>query len=664
MAQPVWTLSVDLQTKTATFTTGMADAAKAARGSFNDIKDGAREMGAETGYSMTEARHSVMLLGEEFGVHLPRGITSFLASLGPVGAAMEAAFPFLAIIAGVTLLLEHLEKLHKAAEENAAGWSKIGDDSEASLQKTDREIKQVVNATEELTGGPLLALTHRLQNIDQQQFDNLLGNFKKVGDEIDKMLGGEQRGNIMTMLFGQNVEGELKEGFDKFRNAYSSFLQTGDTKLAAQELEREIGAVGRKLEDLQIAAQNTTAPGLKSDLENVHALYNELVNVAAFQDKQQDLAAKQKNYQSQSAELQNPEAFHPELFAEAENKKRVSIAETIEAIRKEREEANKSDELQLLGVESLAKGLKELADERAKLAQEAGKEDAGHGMKMAELQLEANKEAGKMQQAQRAMTNQEILDMDLDFNKREHDAQQRALNDELAALDAHDKAYENKKKALNDKLLELDKQFQNKQEQLVDQSQMKEMTTLTTWLTKQQSLYTGEFSKVLMGKETFGKMMQNVDSQIASQALSSALTSAMQLETVQGRKHFNDARTAAADAWASAGNPIVGALSAAATFAAVMGLEAGGIVPGVGMGDTVPAMLTPGEAVLPKKLTEGLTNMAKFGGASSQSGDVHVHHHATYNVQAFDSAGVDKVLRDHGDKFVKHAANHLRKMNK
>src|SRR5437879_1461296 len=110
MAQPVWVLSVDLQTKTATFQSGMADAAKSARGAFNDIKRGAGEAGRDTGYSMMEARHGVMLLGEEFGVRLPRALTTFIASIGPVGAAMEAAFPFLAIIVGATLLIEHLRK--------------------------------------------------------------------------------------------------------------------------------------------------------------------------------------------------------------------------------------------------------------------------------------------------------------------------------------------------------------------------------------------------------------------------------------------------------------------------------------------------------------------------------------------------------------------------
>ena len=49
MAQPVWVLSVDLQTKTATFQSGMADAAKSANGAFKDIKKGAADMANETG---------------------------------------------------------------------------------------------------------------------------------------------------------------------------------------------------------------------------------------------------------------------------------------------------------------------------------------------------------------------------------------------------------------------------------------------------------------------------------------------------------------------------------------------------------------------------------------------------------------------------------------
>jgi hypothetical protein len=114
MAQPVWVLSVDLQTKTATFQSGMADAAKSARGAFTEIKSGSGEMGREVGGNMMEARHGVMLLGEEFGIHLPRALSTFIASIGPIGAAMEAAFPFLAIAVGATLLIEALVHMHEA----------------------------------------------------------------------------------------------------------------------------------------------------------------------------------------------------------------------------------------------------------------------------------------------------------------------------------------------------------------------------------------------------------------------------------------------------------------------------------------------------------------------------------------------------------------------
>ncbi len=126
MPQPVWVLSVDLQAKTATFATGLGDAAKSARGSFQDIRDSSGEMAdgvsasaERVEFSMMEARHSVMFLGEEIGFHIPRALAGFIASLGPVGPALEAAFPFLAIAVGATLLIEHLTKIGEEAEKVA-----------------------------------------------------------------------------------------------------------------------------------------------------------------------------------------------------------------------------------------------------------------------------------------------------------------------------------------------------------------------------------------------------------------------------------------------------------------------------------------------------------------------------------------------------------------
>ena len=103
MAQPVWVLSVDLQTKTATFQSGMADAAKTARWAFNEIKNGSAEMSGAVGGHMFASRHAVMAVSEAFRDTMPRAITALLVHIGPVGAA----FPFAAIALGVVLLVEH-----------------------------------------------------------------------------------------------------------------------------------------------------------------------------------------------------------------------------------------------------------------------------------------------------------------------------------------------------------------------------------------------------------------------------------------------------------------------------------------------------------------------------------------------------------------------------
>src|ERR1700734_765500 len=173
MAQPVWTLSVDLQTKTATFQSGMADAAKSARSSFQEIKSGSDEMGRTVSGSMGEARHGVQLLSEEFGLHLPRGVTSFLASLGPVGAAMQAAFPFLAIAFGATFLIEKLMKMSDEAAKNGQAWAAISDEIAKWGEHSKQELLDVQIQLDKLSGDKLKELQDTLKKIDLTTLDHL-----------------------------------------------------------------------------------------------------------------------------------------------------------------------------------------------------------------------------------------------------------------------------------------------------------------------------------------------------------------------------------------------------------------------------------------------------------------------------------------------------------
>ena len=228
MAQPVWVLSVDLQTKTAIFQTGMAEAAKSARGSFNEIKTGADEMGRTTSGSMMEARHGVMLLGEEFGVHLPRALTSFIASIGPVGAAMEAAFPFLAIVVGATLLLEHLSKLKEEGQALTNSQLNFGTAVSNVLNGLNDKLLQAGIRADELRGDHLAALNKELQLIDHQSMSELVQAFNAVAKASDSTFA-----QLKTSWYqwGAGSAG-AKAALDEFKAKYESLLAQGKNKEA------------------------------------------------------------------------------------------------------------------------------------------------------------------------------------------------------------------------------------------------------------------------------------------------------------------------------------------------------------------------------------------------------------------------------------------------
>ena len=74
-------------------------------------------------------------------------------------------------------------------------------------------------------------------------------------------------------------------------------------------------------------------------------------------------------------------------------------------------------------------------------------------------------------------------------------------------------------------------------------------------------------------------------------------------------------------------------------------------------------MLEPGEGVVPGGVMDGLRSMARSG---NMGGGTHMHAHVnpTYNLQALDTDGMQKVLDKHNDTINKHVTNTLRKMNR
>jgi hypothetical protein len=96
-------------------------------------------------------------------------------------------------------------------------------------------------------------------------------------------------------------------------------------------------------------------------------------------------------------------------------------------------------------------------------------------------------------------------------------------------------------------------------------------------------------------------------------------------------------------------------------FAAALAFAEGGVVPGSGTGDTVPAMLTPGEAVLPQPMVEKLSAASATGGGGDH---YHMHYSPTNHIKAWDGSDVKDAMDRHKDEFIKQARKEMRRRHK
>ena len=431
--QPVWVLSVDLQTKTATFQSGLAGAAKSARGAFTEIKTGANEMGRTTSGSMMEARHGVMLLGEEFGVHLPRGLTMFISSLGPVGAAMEAAFPFLAIAVGATLLLEHLAKLREAGEKLTNDQAKFATAVQNAFNVLDQKLLQSQIRADELRNDHLGALRKQLELINAQSMDELVHSFEQVAKSADVVFGELK---ASWYQFGIGSAG-AKHALDDFQNQYNSLLAQGKDKGASDLLAGTLKSAQRVLELQKQAKDNDgsllSGPRDGADLGAAMRAENEL--------KRSGVGFTEKEIQAQ-------QALVDALTAQVGIEQKVSDLKKLDSGNTKHAAAN--------------------ADAARHSAAE--KESAASQLRMGEQAIAADRSVAEDRLTIQRASVQDRLAVDLDFANREYQLRTAANQQDIAALDKSGKDYQNQLKALQDKALELTQQHETQVTELTSKA--------------------------------------------------------------------------------------------------------------------------------------------------------------------------------------------------
>jgi hypothetical protein len=426
MAQPVWVLSVDLQTKTATFQSGMADAARSARGAFTEIKDGAGKMGEATGYSMMEARHGVMMLGEEFGIKLPRALSGFIASIGPIGEAMEAAFPFLAIAMGATLLIEHLMKMHEEGEKLTEDQVRFGTAVSNAFNSLDGKLLQAQIHADELRNNHLGALSKQLEMIDKQSMAELVKSFEEVSKAADVVFG-DIKSHWYT--FGIGSEG-AKHALTGFKTEYDSLLAQGKGDEAADLLK-----------------------GTRESAEKILAMQKQgKAALAGMSGKAGTDTEDQSKYDQARNELKKAGVGWTEKEVQAQE----ALVEALKA------QSGIEEKVATLKKLESSNATRTVSNEAGKQQSEAAKAAAEHTLKMGEMGIAAEREAANVRLALSQATTEERLASDIQLANEEYQIQQQANQQLIAALDKGGKDYNNQLQALHNKAEELTAEHSNR----------------------------------------------------------------------------------------------------------------------------------------------------------------------------------------------------------
>lgn len=427
MAQPVWVLSVDLQTKTATFQTGMAEAARSARSAFGEIGAGAGEMAGAVGKHSVDVRHSLGLVDNVIrGAHAQA--MADLVRLYAQSSIVMGALPFAATAAGLALiggvayeLAEHIHKLNQEQEKLRDSFTKLDTTGNNAFRELDDEILKAGQKAAELKNDHLTALRIELELIDHQSMSELvksLGVVQKAADDAFKLLQGH------WYTFDSGSAG-ASHALDEFKTKYENLISLGKGDDASALLHGTLDNAKAILEAQKAVNSNRGGTGLLGpDLKDPEAYY-------AAQAKLRQLGA---GYSKQDLAAQ--QALVTALEQQAGIETRVN-------------ELKKADK----GNANLEAG-----NEAAARRSAAAKESAQAQLSMGESAIAGEKATANAQLEIHNASIEARLASDLSFADREEQMKLAANQAEIAALDKSGKDYQNQLKALNDKALEIQQQ--------------------------------------------------------------------------------------------------------------------------------------------------------------------------------------------------------------
>lgn len=311
--------------------------------------------------------------------------------------------------------------------------------------------------------------------------------------------------------------------------------------------------------------------------------------------------------------------------------------------------------------------IRQAAEKQARDTENAAKEQLDDDTKMGELRIAAEKQMMALQDSSRRVTQQQRIAEDTRIANEEYNLKMAALEKERALLEKSGKDESDKLKALQDKEKQLTQQHENELTAIMEKAEQERNQRILAARTQFDDAIARGLTQSIMGHETWSRMLLSLGDQVVSGAIENAIKSMMADDMTKER----DAAAAARKMWLAGAslpfpaNIVAAPVMAASAFASVMAFEGGtDLVPGVGRGDVVPAMLSPGEGVVPGGVMDGLRQVARNGGFD---GGPHIHVHGVQfapQIHAIDATGVDKMLEKHQHTFQRHFESTLRRMNK
>ena len=184
--------------------------------------------GEQTRASMYEARGEIGLLGEEFGIHLPRHVRSFVAELPGVAKALTAAFEATALLFLIQALIEGTEKLSQWAASTFIFTDAMKKANESTIAMNEQLVKHSDHLAKLKDDYLLLGLSgvaktneqmvllrkemaENAKGMDELQQKALAGNSQAQSDFIVRTSIARELQQELTNLAKQGAQERVKE---------------------------------------------------------------------------------------------------------------------------------------------------------------------------------------------------------------------------------------------------------------------------------------------------------------------------------------------------------------------------------------------------------------------------------------------------------------------